>query len=63
VFSARLSERLGDFARGRGAELAAEPVYGSCTYPGDDDGLRAVREQFAAIDRSEHPENPGLGAT
>lgn len=63
VFSSRLAERLGEFARSRGAALAGDPVHGSSTFPGDDEGMRALREQFAAIDRSEHPENPGTPAT
>lgn len=58
IFAARLADRLGAFLTDRGATGAGPLVHGSCTYPGDDDRLRALREQFAAIDRSEHPEQP-----
>jgi hypothetical protein len=30
----------------------------AATYPGDDGRMAGLRDQFAAIDRSEHPEHP-----
>lgn len=60
VFASRLAERVGAFARSRGVALPdGELVWLACTYPGDDDErLGSLRAQFAAIDRSEHPEHP-----
>lgn len=58
IFAKRLADRLGGFLADRGATGTGPLVHGSCTYPGDDEKLRALREQFSAIDRSEHPENP-----
>jgi GGDEF domain-containing protein len=59
VFTDRLAERLGAFIRSRGVALPeGELVSVACTFPGDDDRMRSIREQFAAIDRSEHPEHP-----
>jgi GGDEF domain-containing protein len=59
IFAERLAERVGAFARSRGVALPdGELVSVACTFPGDDERLAALREQFAAIDRSEHPEHP-----
>lgn len=59
VFSARLGERVAAYVRSRGVELpAGDLVSVACTFPGDDDRMASLREQFAAIDRSEHPEHP-----
>ena len=59
VFAARLGERVGEFVRGRGVALPdGDLVAIACTYPGDDDRLASLRAQFAAIDRSQHPEHP-----
>ena len=59
VFSGRLAERVGAFVRSRGVAIPeGDLVYVAATFPGDDDRLSALREQFAAIDRSEHPDHP-----
>jgi hypothetical protein len=59
VFSGRLAERVAAFVRGRGVALpAGDLVSVACTFPGDDDRMVALREQFAAIDRFEHPDHP-----
>jgi GGDEF domain-containing protein len=60
VFGARLAERIGAYVRSRGVALPdGELVWVAVTHPGDDaDRLGALRAQFAAIDRSEHPEHP-----
>lgn len=59
VFVDRLADRLGAFLRTRGASIdgsALSTVAG--TFPGDDGDLRSLRDQFAAIDRFEHPDHP-----
>lgn len=59
IFADRLAERVAAFARSRGVALAdGSLVATACTFPGDEERLAAIREQFAAIDRSEHPEHP-----
>ena len=59
VFSSRLGERIGAFMRDRGASIGDGPlVSGSATYPGDDEAMSALKAQFAAIDRAQHPEHP-----
>ena len=59
VFTDRLAERMGAFVRSRGVSLPeGDLVAVACTFPGDDDRLASLREQFAAIDRTEHPEHP-----
>lgn len=58
IFASRLADRLGAFLADRGASGTGPLAHSSCTYPGDDEKLRALREQFSAIDRAEHPENP-----
>ena len=59
VFTARLAERVAAFARGRGVAIPdGDLVSVACTYPGDEARLATLREQFAAIDRAEHPQHP-----
>lgn len=59
VFSARLAERVGAFVRSRGVAIPdGDLVFVAATFPGRDDRLAALREQFAAIERTEHPEHP-----
>lgn len=58
IFARRLADRLGAFLGERGASGTGPLVHGSCTYPGEEEKLRALREQFSAIDLYEHPENP-----
>lgn len=62
IFGARLAERVGAFVRSRGVALPeGDLVLVTCTFPGDDeDRLASLRAQFAAIDRSEHPEHPAV---
>ena len=56
IFTERLSQKLTEYLKERGA-LIKEPLGArSFTYPGDEAGLSQLREEFAAIDRSEHPE-------
>ena len=59
VFTGRLAERVAAFVRSRGVAIPdGDLVSVAATYPGDDDRLGVLRDQFAAIDRSEHPEHP-----
>ena len=59
VFASRLGERIGDFVRSRGVPLPdGKLVAVAATYPGDDGRMATLRDQFAAIDRTEHPEHP-----
>lgn len=59
VFGSRLGEQLGAFVAGRGVRLPDGGLsWSSATYPGDDSMMGALKEQFAAIDRTEHPEHP-----
>jgi GGDEF domain-containing protein len=59
VFVDRLAERLAEFVKGRGATIGADVLPRmSCTVPGDDERLAALRAEFAAINRMEHPEHP-----
>jgi GGDEF domain-containing protein len=59
IFADRLAERVGAFTRSRGVALPDGGLVAvACTFPGDEDRLGTLREQFAAIDRSEHPDHP-----
>lgn len=56
IFSDRLVQRVIRFVEDRGAR-SSDGVRGfSVTFPGDEEGLRLLREEFAEIDRFEHPE-------
>lgn len=57
IFSERLADRLHEFLEGRGARIARTDVGQSAlTYPDDEDRLGAMRDEFAEIERAEHPE-------
>jgi hypothetical protein len=60
IFVDRLAVSVAGLLRDRGVPL--DPGYelarATYTYPGDEDRLAALREQFAAIDRAQHPEHP-----
>ena len=60
VFVDRLAEGIAGFLRDRGVRLEEGSVLtrATYTYPGDDDRLAALRQEFAAIDRIEHPDHP-----
>lgn len=57
IFSERLADRLHEFLEGRGAKLDRDAVRQvAFTYPDEEDRLIAMRDEFAAIERAEHPE-------
>jgi diguanylate cyclase (GGDEF)-like protein len=64
IFADRLADSITDLLRERGVRLAdgAPLARSSYTYPGDDARLSTLREEFAAIDRAEHPDHP-VGVT
>jgi GGDEF domain-containing protein len=57
VFADRLVQGLSEFLRSRGVPVdEAGLAHTTCTFPGDADSLAALRDEFIAIDRSQHPE-------
>ena len=61
VFASRLGERIGEFVRSRGVALEGGPLASThATYPSDDGVMGALKAQFAAIDRTMHPEHPAV---
>ena len=57
IFTERLAEKITQLLVQKGATVGAGGIPGaSFTYPDDEAGLEHLREQFAAIDRVEHPE-------
>ncbi len=58
IFVDRLAERLASYVSGRGGHLSNGLVRASATFPGDEELLRTLRDQFSSIDRNEHPEHP-----
>ncbi|MBW3614520.1 MAG: hypothetical protein KY439_04315 [Actinobacteria bacterium] len=60
VFVDRLAEKMAAFLSSRGVATAADDIRRTaCTFPGDEAGLEALRDQFAAIDRAETPDSSG----
>src|SRR5919106_2226319 len=63
VFTRRLLARVASFLSQRGASISEEAMIGTVlTLPDDAETLGSLREEFAAIDRAEHPEVPAAGA-
>jgi GGDEF domain-containing protein len=64
VFTGRLAEAVSSFLTERGSSLGSDEVMGrAVTFPDQEAELRALREDFAAIDRAEHPEAPAAGTS
>lgn len=64
IFVRRLAERLREFLAARGVDTdASQLVQVSVTLPGDEERLATIREQFASIDRTEHPEQVASSAS
>ena len=58
IFTDRLAERVHAFLAGRGVQLEPSEVERiAITVPGDDGRLQALREEFARIEATEHPEH------
>ncbi|MBV8159319.1 MAG: diguanylate cyclase [Acidimicrobiia bacterium] len=59
VFTDRLATRVAAFLAQRGGKVdEADVSRRALTFPGDEAGLQQLREQFADIERREHPEHP-----
>lgn len=57
IFSGRLAERLAEYLGSKGVPVKKdEIVTRALTYPDDEAGIVDLKKEFAAIDRSEHPE-------
>jgi GGDEF domain-containing protein len=58
IFTDRLADKVSDYLSQRGVQVTATNITRtSVTYPDDGDAaVQALRDQFAAIDRVEHPE-------
>lgn len=63
VFGRRLRQWVSDYLGQRGAALGDAAIsVNTLTFPGNELEIRALREEFAAIDREEHPEAAELAA-
>ncbi|MGH2730378.1 MAG: hypothetical protein ACRDJI_07175, partial [Actinomycetota bacterium] len=59
VFTDRLVTRLLEDLARRGASVSLEDVgHSALTWPQDESAIQALRSEFVAIDRAEHPEAP-----
>ena len=58
VFGERLQQRVAEFLGQRGTQGLQGLGRIEITYPDDEEGLNKLRDEFAAIERAEHPEHP-----
>ena len=59
IFTERLATRIAAFLGQRGATVSESAISRTAiTFPGDDVPLQHLREEFAQIERREHPEHP-----
>ncbi len=59
IFTDRLATRVSAFLSQRGAAVDETAIVRQAlTFPGDEVGLQGLREEFADIERREHPEHP-----
>ena len=58
IFSSRLVDWVSDYLRQRNAatDKVTQQLF---TFPDDEAAIRSLREEFAAVDRAEHPETAG----
>ncbi len=54
VFRSRFQDRITELLRSRGAALDGGVTTSTITFPGDDEALQALRDDFARIDQLEH---------
>ena len=57
IFTTRLADKVGQYLSSKGAKLQGPLTHRSYTYPDDLTGIQDLREEFASIDRAEHPES------
>jgi GGDEF domain-containing protein len=63
IFADRMVERVADYLRQRGADVPDGRIDGlAVSFPDDEVALTTLREEFARIDRIEHPEAAEAGA-
>ena len=61
VFAGRLAARLAEFLAEQDAALASGGLASQAlTFPGDEDALRQLRAEFAAVEAREHPTSPAV---
>jgi hypothetical protein len=55
IFRGRFDERIRRFLADRGAPIAGDQVRArAMTFPGDDEGMDALRTEFQRIDATQH---------
>ena len=58
VFTSRLAAQLAGFLQGRGISMTVDGLNPrALTFPGDDDAVVALRNDFAEVERQQHPEH------
>jgi hypothetical protein len=59
IFTERFAVRIAEFLRGRGANLPESGIATTAlTFPEDETALTSLRQEFARVDRADHPEPP-----
>jgi hypothetical protein len=62
IFTDRLVERVADYLRQRGAPVSRDHIDGlAVSFPDDELAITTLREEFAEIDRIDHPEAAEVG--
>jgi diguanylate cyclase (GGDEF)-like protein len=57
VFTDRLAEKISEYLSGKGAKIEGDGLTGvALTFPDDQAAIENLRSEFAAIDKTEHPE-------
>jgi diguanylate cyclase (GGDEF)-like protein len=56
VFTTRLADKVGQYLASKRARLEGPLSHRALTFPDDQADIEALREEFASIDRTEHPE-------
>lgn len=59
IFTDRLADKLGDYLINKGVPLDKSQIRSSAlTFPEDEAAINAMKAEFAAIDKAEHPPEP-----